>query len=179
MRSATLRIATSLPGCVLREWRKSDKALLVAHANNRSVWRNLTDAFPHPYTENDADRWLGLAAAPGRSVHLAITLNGDPIGGIGAIAGEGVSQRTAQIGYWLGERHWGRGIATAACHAMVRHLEVRRTFARLEARVFAWNPGSMRVLEKVGFQCEGALRRSVSKDGLLIDSVVYAYLTAD
>lgn len=173
-----MRLETSIPDCVLRPWRSGDTAELVVNANSRKVWRNLTESFPHPYTEGDAEQWIEIANSPGRSTHLAIVLAERIVGGIGAIAGEGISQRTAQFGYWLGESHWGKGIASAAARAMVRQLEVQGEFVRLEAPVFSWNRVSMRVLEKVGFQREGLLRKSVSKDGEIIDSVMYAYIIA-
>jgi RimJ/RimL family protein N-acetyltransferase len=172
----TLRIQTSIPSCLLRPWDPADKSDLVANANNRKIWRNLSGMFPHPYTEADADTWFQIAGESGRSLHFAIEFEGAAIGGTGAIAGEGVFRQTAQYGYWLGEKHWGKGIATAAAQALVAHLESERCFARLEAPVFAWNPASMRVLEKAGFQREGILRNSITKDGQLIDSVLHAYL---
>ena len=132
--------------------------------------------FPHPYTRADAESWLRIAGEDGPSLHLAIEVDGRIAGGIGAIAGEGISQATADFGYWLGEGYWGRGIATAAAAAFVEHLVASGKFARIQAPVFAWNPASMRVLEKVGFAREGVLRQSVSKDGALIDSVMYAYI---
>lgn len=171
-------IPTALPGCVLRSWRQGDQAALVRQANSRKVWRNLTHMFPHPYTEADAERWLQLANERGRSLHLAIEVEGAVAGGIGAIACEGIAGATADFGYWLGEAFWGRGIATAAALAMVEHLMGAAQFSRLQAPVFAWNPASMRVLEKVGFTREGVLRNSVTKDGALIDSVMYAYTAA-
>jgi RimJ/RimL family protein N-acetyltransferase len=167
-------IATTIPGCLLRPWRAEDKPALVRNANNRKVWRNLTDLFPHPYTDADADGWLAHAVDAGRSVHLAIEVDGQAAGGIGAIAGQGVARATAMFGYWLGEPYWGRGIATAAAMAFADYLQRERLFARLEAPVFEWNPASMRVLEKAGFAREGVLRKSVTKDGQLIDSVLYA-----
>lgn len=167
-------IATAIPGCVLRPWRAADKPALLRNANNRKVWRNLTDLFPHPYTEDEADAWLAHASDSGRSVHLAIEVDGQAAGGAGAIAGQGVAQATALFGYWLGEAYWGRGIATAAATAFAAYLQRERLFARLEAAVFEWNPSSMRVLEKAGFVREGVLRKSVTKDGQLIDSVLYA-----
>jgi ribosomal-protein-alanine N-acetyltransferase len=173
-----MHVPTTFTGCILRSWRQSDKADLIRNANNRRVWRNLTDMFPHPYTEADADTWLLIANAEGRSIHLAIEFNGAVVGGIGSIAGEGIAVATADFGYWLGEPHWGQGIATAAASALVAHLMAERRFARLQAPVFAWNPASMRVLEKVGFVREGVLHNSVSKDGALIDSVMYAYTAA-
>ena len=171
-------IPTTVPKCVLRPWREGDQEALVQHANNRKVWRNLTHTFPHPYTPADANHWLSIANSDPRSVHLAIELHGQAIGGVGAIAGTGISAATADFGYWLGESFWGRGLATAAASAFKEHLVTSGRFARLQAPVFAWNPASMRVLEKLGFVREGVLRSSVSKDGELIDSVMYAYTAA-
>src|SRR5687767_10603096 len=98
----SIELATALPGCVLRPWRSTDKADLMAQANNRKVWRNMTHTFPHPYTPEDADLWLAIGANPGASLQLAIEVEGRAAGGIGAIAGEGIFQATAQFGYWLG-----------------------------------------------------------------------------
>jgi RimJ/RimL family protein N-acetyltransferase len=167
-------IGTEIPGCNLRSWRAHDKTALVGHANNRKVWRNLTEAFPHPYTEADAESWFSIANSASTSIHLAIEFDGEAVGGAGVIAGEGIARYTAQFGYWLGEAHWGKGIATAAARAMAKHAFANTEFTRLEAPVFAWNSASMRVLEKIGFVREGILKQSVFKDGQLIDSVMYA-----
>lgn len=172
----TMLLPTAIAACRLRPWNVADKPDLIAHANNRNIWRNLSGLFPHPYTEADADTWFRIAGQPGRSIHLAIELGGAAIGGIGVIAGDDVFRQTAQFGFWLGEARWGKGIATAAARALVAQLQAERCFARLEARVLAWNPASMRVLEKAGFQREALLRNSITKDGQLIDSVLYAYL---
>lgn len=173
-----MHISTNLSECILRPWRQSDRAELVRNANNRKIWRNLTHRFPHPYTDADAQQWLRIALEEGRSLHLAIEFKGAAAGGIGAIAGEGIAAATADFGYWLGEPFWGQGIATAAASALVGRLMGEQSFSRLQAPVFAWNPASMRVLEKVGFVREGVLRSSVTKDGALIDSVMYAYTAA-
>jgi RimJ/RimL family protein N-acetyltransferase len=154
----------------------TDKSSLIANANNHRVWRNLADVFPHPYTEADADHWLSIANSPARSIHFAIEYAGEAVGGVGARAGEGIFVRTAQFGYWLGEPYWGRGIMTVAAGAMLEHLKRDARFARLEAPVFEWNPASMRVLDKLGFVREAVKRNSVTKDGQLIDSVLYTYL---
>jgi len=158
----------------LRPWVPADKASLIANANNRNVWRNLADIFPHPYTEADADAWLRVAGLPERSIKLAIEVDGVAVGGIGARAGEGIFVRTAQFGYWLGEPFWGRGLVTAAGRALLDHLKQDARFVRLEAPVFEWNPASMRVLEKLAFERVAVLRKSVTKDGQLIDSVLYS-----
>ena len=169
-----MNLETGLPFCSLRPWRETDKPALLRHANNRNVWRNLTDMFPNPYTEADADAWLSIASRPGPSLHLSIAVDGEAVGGIGLAAGSGVYRLTAQFGYWLGEAHWGRGIATAAARAMRRHAFTHTDFVRLEAPVFAWNPASARVLQKAGFVMESVRKRSVFKDGQLIDSFLYA-----
>ena len=171
-----MRLTTSIADCTLRPWQADDRASLVRHANDRDVWRNLVDTFPHPYTDADARAWIDVATTNGPDLHWAIDRAGEAIGGISAIAGSGVFRATAQIGYWLGRAHWGQGVATACLIALVDHLATLRRFARLEARVFAWNAASMRVLEHAGFGRDALLRRSVIKDGALIDSVVYARL---
>lgn len=178
MNDCGIFVRTDLPGCQLRPWKPEDKSELIRIANNRKIWRNLTDMFPSPYTEADADFWIPFANQSAPSVHLAIELNGNLAGGVGIIAGEGIFCCTGQFGYWLGEAYWDKGIATAAARAMVAHAMSSTSFARLEAAVFQWNPPSMRVLEKVGFVREGVLKRSMYKDGQLIDSVMYA-LTRD
>ncbi|HZR03776.1 MAG TPA: GNAT family protein [Burkholderiales bacterium] len=160
--------------CVVRDWRRSDKGSLVRVANNRNIWRNLAHRFPCPYTEADADFWFTLLERVPAPMHWAIEVEGEAVGGIGCEPGEGVYAKSAHFGYWLGEPYWRRGIMTAAVRATSDYILGQLDLVRLEARVFEWNPASMRVLEKSGFVREGVLRRSVFKDGQLIDSVLYA-----
>ena len=160
---------------MLRPWAAPDKPNLVRCANNKAVWRNLLDSFPHPYSDADAEFWIAHTQAnPG--LHFAIEFEGAAVGGIGVIPQSGVAIQTAHFGYWLGESAWGKGIATAAARSMVSYAFQTFPLARLEAPVFAWNPASMRVLEKAGFSKEGVLRHSVFKDGQLIDAILYAKL---
>jgi [ribosomal protein S5]-alanine N-acetyltransferase len=169
-----MQIQTRLSNCGIRSWELDDKLDLARNANNRKIWLNLTSRFPHPYTEIDAENWIQLANKPTLSTHLAIEFEGIAVGGIGIIADDGVCCKTGDFGYWIGEPFWGKGIATAAAKAMVDYAFLNLHFLRLQACVFAWNPPSMRVLEKVGFVREGVLRQSRYKDGQLIDSVMYA-----
>jgi ribosomal-protein-alanine N-acetyltransferase len=160
---------------VLRSWRLGDRASLIRHANNRRVWRNLLDIFPHPYTESDADAWLGYATSEERAPWVfAIEVDGEAGGGISLERGSGVERHSAELGYWLGEPFWGRGIATAAARAITTRAFEETDLYRLYASVFAWNPASMRVLEKAGYHREAILARSAVKDGVLIDRVMYA-----
>ena len=160
--------------CVVREWQPSDKGSLVRMADNRNVWRNLAHRFPHPYTEADADAWFSRLAAMPRPTAWAIEVEGAAVGGVGIDIGEGIFARKANFGYWLGEPYWGRGIMTAAVRTTAEFALEHFDLARLESPVFEWNPASMRVLEKCGFQREGVMRKSVSKDGQIIDAVLYA-----
>jgi RimJ/RimL family protein N-acetyltransferase len=161
--------------CLLRRWRMEDRASLIRNANNRRVWRNLRDIFPHPYTESDADAWLAHATDQQQAPWVfAIEVDGEAGGGIGLKRGSDIESQSAEIGYWLGERYWGRGIATAAARGITERAFEETDLCRLYAWVFAWNPASMRVLEKAGYHREGTLVRSAIKDGVLTDRVMYA-----
>lgn len=169
-----MEVVLDCSSCIVREWRGDDRDSLVRFANNRNVWRNLIDRFPHPYTEADADSWLGRVVGAAPCTHWAIEVEGRAAGSIGIMVGQDVYAKSAHFGYWLGEPYWGRGIMTAAVRATVDHVFSSFDLIRLEAPVFEWNPASMRVLEKCGFAREGVLRRSVHKDGEIIDAVLYA-----
>lgn len=160
---------------LLRPWRRSDKAALVRYANNRNVARNLRDRFPHPYTEADADEWLAYAAgeAP-REGFYAIEVAGEAVGAISLERGTDIDRCSAELGYWLGEPFWGQGIMTAAVRTVTAAGLREPDLYRIYAAVAAWNPASMRVLEKAGYQREGILVRSGVKDGVLFDKVLYA-----
>ncbi|HJL15767.1 MAG TPA: GNAT family N-acetyltransferase [Sandaracinaceae bacterium LLY-WYZ-13_1] len=165
-----------LSEAVLRPWRDDDLTSLVKHANDRRVARTVRDLFPHPYTRDDGERWLGHATQAGRANNLAIEVDGAAIGGIGMLPGEDVHRIRAEIGYWLGHAFWGRGIMTEAVRAFSEHLLGERGFLRLEAPVFEINPASARVLEKAGYERESVMRRSALKDGRVIDVWMYVRL---
>ncbi len=160
--------------CTLRPWHPNDVAALVRHANNRNIWRNVRDRFPHPYTAEAAEMWISLAQNNLYEPSFAIAVDGEAVGGIGLIFGQDIERRSAEIGYWLGEEYWGRGIVTEAVCALCEYTFAQFDLARIWAGVFEWNPGSMRVLEKAGFQREGILRKAATKDGQTIDVVLYA-----
>lgn len=147
---------------------------LVHHADDREVWLNLRDRFPHPYTDADARDWIRAAAGQRPVQSFAIEVEGRAGGGIGVHPMVDVHRRTAEIGYWLGKEFWNRGIATEAVRATAEYAFPAFDLARLEALVYEWNPASARVLEKAGFQLEARLRRAITKDGRTIDALLYS-----
>jgi [ribosomal protein S5]-alanine N-acetyltransferase len=158
--------------CLLREWRDADAAALVRIANDAEVARYLADAFPHPYTDRDAAAWLSNYCL--RGVHFAIETSGELAGGIGGFRLPLERRRTMYFGYWLGKSFWGRGIAAAAAGAFTRHVFSTTDVIRMESTVYSPNVASMRVLEKCGFAREGVLRRSIIKNGEILDAVMFA-----
>lgn len=160
----------------LRPWRRADAPALARHANDRRVWRNLRDRFPHPYRRDHAMEWiLGTAG----TTQYAIQVGGEAVGGIGYLIGADVYRRSAEIGFWLGHGCWGQGIMSEAVPALTRHAFEAHALTRIHAEVFEWNAASMRVLEKSGFRCEGRLRQAVTKDGRTIDARIYAILNEE
>jgi RimJ/RimL family protein N-acetyltransferase len=160
----------------IRPWAERDVVSLQRFANNRNVWLNLRDIFPHPYTLKDAEDWIGfvLTETPIRS--FAVASEKEAIGGIGLEFGMDVHSQTAELGYWLAEPYWGRGIMTNAvsCYTefSLQHYDLLRIFAE----PYANNYASRRVLEKSGYILEGIKRMSVIKDGKVLDQALYGVI---
>lgn len=172
-------VRLDLHNCVLRPWRTGDEASLVVHANNRDVWLNLRDQFPHPYTPADAQAWVQLASKQARWTSLAIEVDSEAAGGVGLTLRDDVERVSAEIGYWLGPRFWNRGIATAVVRAVTEYGFDEFSLTRIYALPFATNAASQRVLEKAGYRREGVLRRSAIKNGVVLDQVLYAITDQD
>lgn len=163
--------------CLLRPFVAEDRERLAEIANDRRISRNLTDAFPYPYTLADADEWIEFTSRHDPPRHLAIEVNGELVGGIGTDAKSGEKQHVAAVGYWLTPTHWDHGYATEAVAAIVDHtFETFPEIDRLEASVYGWNPASARVLEKCGFRKEATLRKAVSKDSEVTDEHIYGLI---
>ena len=161
---------------LIREWRRGDEEALARHANNPNVARNMRDRFPHPYTSADAQWWIAHASAQSPSTDFAIVVDGEAAGGIGFILQEDVARRSVEIGYWLGEAYWGRGIATDAVRALSEHIFANFDICRIYSTVFELNPASIRVLEKAGYAYEGRQRKAVTKNGETLDVLMYALI---
>jgi len=169
-------VVLELTNSTLRMWMPGDEESLVRHADNRKIARNLRDAFPHPYTMADAQHWIQIAN-PGKPIrNFAIVVDGNAVGGIGLVLKDDVFRRSAEIGYWLGEEFWGRGIVTEAARAVTDYAFATFDLCRVFAGVFECNPASMRVLEKAGYEFECRLRKSVTKDGETMDELIYCVI---
>ena len=160
--------------CLVRPWRASDVDALVRHADNLNVARQLRDRFPHPYTRADALAFIRLAAAMPEPTNLTIEVDQEAAGGIGFMPGSDVERYSAEIGYWLAESHWGRGIVSEAVALVTEHAFDMHNLLRLFALPFADNVASRRVLEKADYVCEGILHASSVKYGQPRDQALYA-----
>ena len=147
---------------------------LVQHANNVNVARHLRDRFPHPYTERDAKAFLKHVTAADDASNLAIDVAGEAVGAVGFVPGRDIERFSAEIGYWLGEDFWGRGIGTEALSLVTSHVFGQLNFLRLYALPFADNPASVRVLEKAGYTREALLRASSVKYGIPKDQLLFS-----
>jgi [ribosomal protein S5]-alanine N-acetyltransferase len=163
-----------LPGCLIRSWRATDASSLARHADNRRIWLNVRDRFPHPYTLADAEMWLTRVRSAQPETQYALEVDGEAAGGIGVFLQEDVSRYTAELGYWLAEAYWGRGLMTEVVRRFTDFAFETFELNRIYGNVFEWNKGSARVLEKAGYAFEGRHRRAAVKDGRVVDNLLYA-----
>ena len=165
--------------CGVRSFRESDAGELALHANNRKVWLRLRDYFPHPYSIDDARQFIARQSGADPERAFALTVGDAPAGVISVKLRDDVERCSAEIGYWLGERYWGRGIATRALAGFTPYAFETYGVERLYATAFASNVASCRVLEKAGYRLEGRMRRSAIKDGVVQDRFLYAILRGE
>lgn len=158
---------------LVRSWRKSDLDALVRHANNPKIAANLRDQFPHPYTRRNGIEYLEFVREQSPERSFALQFDGEAVGGVGFQAGLDISRVSIEMGYWLGESYWGRGLASRAAQAASEWAFENYKVTRVFALVFAQNVASARVLEKAGFEREGLLRRSAIKNGVVLDQIMY------
>ena len=163
-----------LPGWALRAWREADADALARHANNPAVWRNMSDGFPHPYTREIAQHWVRQGHVDFGGDNWAITFEDQAVGGCGIHPESGAFRCNAEIGYWLAQAHWGRGVGTRVARTLTERAFANPEITRVFAPVHAYNPASVRVLEHCGFVREGLLRASAVKAGTVIDRVLMA-----
>src|SRR5690606_1724188 len=144
-----------------------------------SIWLNLRDRFPHPYTAADAEWWIGHASNRHPPTSHAIEVDGEAAGDVSLTLHEDVERVSAEIGYWLGESFWNRGIMSAAVRAITRYGFSEFSLTRIYALPYASNVASHKVLERSGYTREAVLRRSAIKEGIVLDQVLYAITDLD
>jgi ribosomal-protein-alanine N-acetyltransferase len=164
----------TLSRCTVRPWAEADAGSLQRHANNRAVSLQLRDRFPFPYEIENARAFLEWITKQASPTVWAIDVAGEATGGIGLELHNDVERVSAEIGYWLGESAWGRGIATEVVTAVTAEAFRRFDLTRLYAVPFADHIASVRVLEKAGYVREGHMRQSAIKDGVIRDQLLYA-----
>ena len=178
----------------LREWQLSDAKSLAEHANNINIWNSVRDYFPHPYLEEDGKHFIEMVLNnphPMRRtvigqmpieffsdlqppMDFAIVVDGNAVGGIGIVPQKDVERITAEIGYWLGEKYWNRGIMSEAVKRMVKYAFANFELQKLYAPVFDFNIASQKVLQKAGFEREAILKQAAIKNGKIIDMHYYS-----
>ena len=163
-----------LTTCTLRPLAPGDAASIAMHANDRDIWLNLRDRFPHPYTLRDAQEYIAHVAAIEPPRNLAIVVGGAAIGNIALTPLSDIERVSAELGYWIGRAHWGHGIMTDAIRGMTSYAFRTFELTRVFAIPFVHNVGSIRALEKAGYHREGLMRRSAIKDGVVLDQYLYA-----
>lgn len=166
--------------CTIRKWKLSDAKDLAAALSNKKIQDNLRDGLPYPYTEQDGTDFISamLAADENATFAFAITADDKAIGSIGVFRQGNIHRRTAELGYYVAEEYWGKGIMTEAVNQICKYVFANSDIIRIYAEPFAYNAASCRVLEKAGFQYEGTLRSNTVKNGRVIDMKMYSLLKA-
>lgn len=167
----------TMDSIILRKWQVEDAPALVKQANNSKVASNMRDGFPHPYNIEHAQGFIKMATnGDEKKIIKAIVCNNQIAGGIGAHFHEDVYRKNVELGYWLGETYWGRGIATFCIKEFIRFLFEQHDIRRIYAEVFSENMASLKVLEKAGFTHEATLRQNVYKNERFMNSCIYSIL---
>lgn len=158
----------------LRPWQLDDLDALVKHANNPRIAANMTDGFPHPYQREKGIEFIGMATNGEPYRILCIEVDGEAAGAVGLHPQQDIMCKNMELGYWLAEPHWGKGIVTEAVKQMVEHGFRNWDVNRIYARPFGPNKGSQRVLEKAGFTLEARFEKTIFKNGEMLDELIYA-----
>ncbi len=164
--------------CILRKWKLTDAKDIAVVLSNKKIHDNLRDGLPYPYSEQDGIDFISsmLSANEDEIFAFAITLDDKVIGSIGVFRQKNIHRQTAEMGYYIAEEYWGKGIMTDAVKQICEYVFRNSDILRIYAEQFAYNTGSCRVLEKAGFQYEGTLRNNAVKNGKVIDMRMYSLL---
>lgn len=164
--------------CKIRKWKIEDAANLASVLNNKNIHDNLRDGLPYPYTKKDAEDFINsmIQADKNTTYAFAVTVDDEAIGSIGVFRKDNIHSQTAEMGYYISECFWGKGIGTSAVKQTSKYIFEHTNIIRIFAEPFAYNTPSCRVLEKSGFMCEGVLRSNAVKNGRIIDMKMYSLI---
>ena len=167
--------------CKIRKWKLSDAKDLASVISNKKIQDNLRDGLPYPYTEQDATDYISamLSEDENETFAFAITIDNKAIGSIGGFRQKNIHRHTAEIGYYIAEEYWGKGLMTEAVKQICSYIFDKSNIVRIYAEPFSYNKASCRVLEKAGFLYEGTLRSNAIKNGKTIDMLMYSRLKTD
>jgi RimJ/RimL family protein N-acetyltransferase len=163
----------------LRKLKIDDALILAELANDKEIAQFLTDAFPHPYTLKDAERFIERASSEKPQTVFGITIEHKLAGAIGVHPKSDVYRKTAQLGYWLGAPYRGKGYIGKALEQILAYAFEELDLIRVEAGVYSPNEKSVRALEKAGFKMEGILRDAIVKNNGVLDLKMYSILKSD
>lgn len=161
----------------LRKWEKEDGDNLSKLLSNKKILDNLRDGLPYPYTKEDALEYINfiLESDPDSTFAYAIDVDGVAVGSSGAFRQENIHSCTAELGYYLDEAYWSKGIMTQAVKMICDKIFNQTDIIRIYAEPFSNNIGSRKVLEKAGFQLEGIMKNNAIKNGKVQDMAMYSY----
>ena len=164
--------------CKIRKWKLTDAKNIAVALSNKKIQDNLRDGLPYPYTEQDGIDFISsmLSANEDETFAFAITLDDKAIGSIAVFRQQNIHRQTAEMGYYIAEEYWGKGIMTDAVKQICEYVFKNSDILRIYAEPFAYNAGSCRVLEKAGFQYEGTLKNNAVKNGKVLDMKMYSLL---
>lgn len=163
---------------ILRKWQMLHVDSIAKYANSSKIADNLRDGFPYPYTLKDAREFVKSSIAGDEKTQMlyAIEVDGEAVGSIGVFMASDVYRKSAELGYWLAEKYWGRGIMTLAVKEICKKAFKTFDIVRIFAEPFSHNLGSRAVLERAGFTLEGIMKKGAYKNGEFFDYCMYAII---
>ncbi|MCL2383468.1 MAG: GNAT family N-acetyltransferase [Oscillospiraceae bacterium] len=162
----------------IRKWRIEDAEELSNAMNNKKILDNLRDGIPYPYTIEHAKEFIMkmLSVKTDSEYSWAIIVDNKVAGNIGAIRKSNIHSHTAEMGYYISEPHWGKGIMTNVVKEVCKYIFENTDIIRIFAEPFADNIASCKVLEKAGFELEGVLRKNAIKNGEILNTKIYSII---
>lgn len=158
----------------LRKWNSNDLESLVKYANNWNIAKNMTDKFPFPYTKKHGKSFIEFANRENGNYIFAIDIDGEAVGSVGIHIQDDIHKKNAELGYWLAEPFWNKGIISAVILEIVKFSFSNFDINRIFARPFETNIPSQKCLEKNGFILEAKFKKAIFKNGIYLDELIYS-----